>query len=143
MSINVHSLGVRRGAPKPLGLQNGRVPNRAIKASSEWNRYHAAWLARLKRPRRGRYAGAWCAKRNNRQQWLQVNFRGAKKVVAVATQGRHDYNQWVTLYYLSFSVDGIYFAKYVTYGKTKVNRHSEKKYNGSVYVRKINLGYKP
>lgn len=113
-------LGVRRAAPKPLGLQNGRIPNRAITASSRWNRYHAAWLGRLKRPRRGRYAGAWCAKINNRQQYLQVDFRGAKKIVAVATQGRHDYNQWVTLYYLSFSVDGTYFAKYRKNGRTKV-----------------------
>lgn len=116
------NLGIRRGAPKALGLQSGRVPNNAMRASSQWNRYHAPWLGRLKRPKRGRYAGAWCAKTNNRQQWLQVDFRGAKKIVAVATQGRHDYNQWVTLYYLSFSVDGIYFAIYVKNGKTKVSK---------------------
>lgn len=116
------ALGIRRGAPKALGLQSGRVPNNAMRASSQWNRYHAPWLGRLKRPKRGRFAGAWCAKTNNRQQWLQVDFRGAKKIVAVATQGRHDYNQWVTLYYLSFSVDGIYFALYVKNGKTKVSK---------------------
>lgn len=116
------TLGIRRGAPKALGLQSSRVPNNAMTASSQWNRYHAPWLGRLKRPKRGRYAGAWCAKTNNRQQWLQVDFRGAKKIVAVATQGRHDYNQWVTLYYLSFSVDGIYFAIYVKNGKTKVSK---------------------
>ena len=115
------STGVRRPAPKPLGLQNGRIRNSAISASSRWNRYHAAWLARLKRPRRGRYAGAWCAKVNNHQQWLQVDFRVPKKVVAVATQGRHDYNQWVTLYYLRFSVDGTYFATYRKNGKKKVS----------------------
>ena len=118
--IYVRVSGVRRGAPKPLGLQNGRIPNSAITASSQWDRNHASWLARLKRPKRGRYAGSWSAKINNRQQWLQVNFRGPKKVVAVATQGRQDYNQWVTLYYLSFSVDGIYFASYVKNGRTKV-----------------------
>ena len=115
------STGVRRPAPKPLGLQNGRIRNSAISASSRWNRYHAAWLARLKRPKRGRYAGAWCAKVNNHQQWLQVDFRVPKKVVAVATQGRHDYNQWVTLYYLRFSVDGTYFATYRKNGKKKVS----------------------
>lgn len=121
-NFHVVILGVRRAAPKPFGLQNGRIPNSAVTASSRWNRYHAAWLARLKRPRRGRYAGAWCAKINNRQQWLQVNFRGAKKIVAVATQGRNDYKQWVTLYYLSFSVDGTYFAKYRKNGRTKVRK---------------------
>ena len=119
-NVCIDTLGIRRGAPKPLGLQNGRIPNSAITASSQWDRKHAPWLARLKRPRRGRNAGAWSAKINNRQQWLQVDFRGAKKIVAVATQGRHDYNQWVTLYYLSFSVDGIYFARYVKNGKLKV-----------------------
>lgn len=51
-----------------------------------------------------------------------MNFRGAKKIVAVATQGRNDYKQWVTLYYLSFSVDGTYFAKYRKNGRTKVRK---------------------
>ena len=47
-------------------------------------------------------------------------------MVAVATQGRQDYNQWVTLYYLSFSVDGVYFARYVKNGRTKVMKRFEK-----------------
>ncbi|XP_015757096.1 PREDICTED: uncharacterized protein LOC107336222 [Acropora digitifera] len=114
--------GVRRGAPKPLGLQNGKIPNRAITASSSYNRYFAPWLARLKRAKQGRYAGGWAAKVNNRQQWLQVRFKRAKKVVAVAIQGRQDFNQWVTLFSLSYSVDGVYFAKYKTNGKTQAFR---------------------
>ena len=112
--------GVRRGAPKPLGLQNGKIPNRAITASSSYNRYLAPWLARLKRAKQGRYLGGWAAKVNNRQQWLQVRFKRAKKVVAVAIQGRQDFNQWVKLFSLSYSVDGVYFAKYKKNGRTKV-----------------------
>ena len=111
---------MRRGAPKPLGLQNGKIPNRAITASSSYNRYFAPWLARLKRAKQGRYAGGWAAKVNNRQQWLQVRFKRAKKVVAVAIQGRQDFNQWVKLFSLSYSSDGVYFAKYKKNGRTKV-----------------------
>ena len=111
---------MKRGAPKPLGIQNGKIPNNAITASSYYNRYYVPLRGRFKQPKQGPYAGAWAAKVNNGQQWLQVRFKRPKKVVAVAIQGRQDFNQWVTLFYLSSSVDGVYFAKYVKNGATKV-----------------------
>ena len=97
---------MKRGAPKPLGLQNGKIPNNAITASSYYNRYYVPWRGRFKQPKQGPYAWAWAAKVNN-GQWLQVRFKRPKKVVAVAIQGRQDFNQWVTLFYLSSSVDEI------------------------------------
>ena len=41
-------------------------------------------------------------------------------MVKVATQGRKDYRQWVTQYYLSFSQDGIHFAEYKQNSNRKV-----------------------
>ena len=55
-----------------MGMQNGRIPNSRITASSNWDRYHVSFRARLHHSRKGRYVGAWCAKTNNRYQWLQV-----------------------------------------------------------------------
>ncbi|EDO26928.1 predicted protein, partial [Nematostella vectensis] len=118
MSMRVELYGrryVRRPRPQPSGISNGRLPNKYITASSEWDRFHAAWLARLHRKKKGRYVGAW-------NQYLQVNFRRAKKVMAVATQGRQDLNQWVTRYYLSYSLDGLHYTKYSLRGRVKVFR---------------------
>ena len=33
------------------------------------------------------------------------------KVAGIATQGRHDADQWVTAYYVYYSSDGVNFAK--------------------------------
>ena len=54
----------------------------------------------------GRLVGAWCAKRNNRNQWLQIDLRGPTRITKVATQGRDDYNQFVKSYYLYYSQNG-------------------------------------
>ena len=94
----------------PAGFQSGRIKNNQITASSMWNRYHAAWLARLHRARRGKYIGSWSSRHNNHNQWLQVDFRRYMKVTGIATQGRQDADQWVTAYRLYYSSDGVYFS---------------------------------
>lgn len=75
---------------RPMGMQNGRIPNSRITASSNWDRYHASFRARLHHSRTGRYVGAWCAKTNNRYQWLQVqyNFTIISKVDCIDKKGR-------------------------------------------------------
>lgn len=94
----------------PVGFQSGRIKNNQITASSVWNRYHAAWLARLHRARRGKYIGSWSSRHNNHNQWLQVDFRKYMKVTGIATQGRQDADQWVTAYRIYYSSDGVYFS---------------------------------
>lgn len=42
----------------------------------------------------------------------QVDFAKAVIIVRVATQGRQDYRQWVTQYYLRYALDGIHFVDY-------------------------------
>ena len=95
-----------------MGLQTGRLNNRMITASSQWDNYHAAFMARLNWNRKGRYMGAWSAKHNNRYQYLQINFGKAAKIIRIATQGRADADQWVTQYYCMHSLDGIRFVEY-------------------------------
>ena len=43
------------------------------------------------------------------------------KLTGVATQGRSDYNQWVTKYLLSYSLDGANFATYWSHGRPWVS----------------------
>ncbi|EDO48092.1 predicted protein, partial [Nematostella vectensis] len=97
----------------PLGVQDGRIPDRAFSASSVWDRNHGASNARLHSVRRGRRTGAWSAKRNRRGEWLQVDVGSRARITGIATQGRQDYNQWVTRYTLKYSNDGIRFRTYI------------------------------
>ena len=57
---------------RPMGVQNGKLPNNRMTASSQWDKYHAAFRGRLFLKKSGRYIGAWRPRTNNRYQFLQV-----------------------------------------------------------------------
>lgn len=105
---------------QPMGLQNGRLRNHLMTASSQWDKYHAAFLARLHRRRAGKYMGAWSARSNNRYQYLQIDFTRPSKIIKIATQGRHDADQWVTQYYITYSVNLVNFVEYKKRNNRKV-----------------------
>ncbi|EDO48093.1 predicted protein, partial [Nematostella vectensis] len=84
----------------PMGIEDGRIPNRAITASSESDRDHGAARARLNTRKEGKKRGAWSAKKLDRRQWLQVDLGKQALITKVLTQGRQDHNQWVKTYKL-------------------------------------------
>ena len=93
----------------PLGIQDGRITQSMLTASSMYNRYYGPWSARLQARNHGAIRGGWLARVNNNRQWLQIDL-GAKSVVKrIATQGRYDANQWVKSYTVSYSSDGSRF----------------------------------
>lgn len=101
----------------PLGVEEKEIADQMMKASS--------YSGSSCRPMYGRLnsyagAGAWCAARNNRNQWLQVDFGAMAKVTRVATQGRRGSAQWVKTYSISYSRKGYNFIAYREHGKTKV-----------------------
>ena len=104
----------------PLGVEDNRVPNQFFSASSFYNYYCAPRNARLHQRRAGRNGGAWCARRNDRTQWLQVDFGGLTRVTRISTQGRQNSDQWVTSYYLGYSKNGIRYFPYREGRSTKV-----------------------
>lgn len=95
----------------PVGLQSGAIKNSQITASSEANTNLAAWLARLHNVPKGGRKGAWCSRYNNYNQWIQVDFRKAMILTGIAIQGRQDYSQWMTAFYVRYSMDGVYFSE--------------------------------
>lgn len=96
----------------PLGIQDGRITQSMLTASSMYNRYYGPWSARLQARNHGAVRGGWLARVNNNHQWLQIDL-GAKSVVKrIATQGRYDANQWVTSYTVSYSNNGVRFYPY-------------------------------
>ena len=104
-------------------MQNGKLPDSALRASSEYSSAYGPENARLHfQPQSGptRY-GAWVAKVQDHNQWLQVDFGVETQVTRIATQGRQDANQWVKEYTLRYSTDGSYFQQYQPTGFTKVS----------------------
>ena len=97
-----------------LGMQNKRLRNNQITASSSYNRGLGTYRARLIWPY------AWCARVNNHNQWLRVDFKRLTKVTGIALQGRSNVNQWVTRFYLHSSIDGTHWAPYRHRSNNKV-----------------------
>mmetsp|Transcript_33129 Transcript_33129/g.93128 ORF Transcript_33129/g.93128 Transcript_33129/m.93128 type:complete len:156 (-) Transcript_33129:74-541(-) len=49
---------------------------------------------------------AWSAKNNQANEWMQIDLDGVKRIGGVVTQGRNNYNQWVTRFRVMVSKDG-------------------------------------
>ncbi|KAL9978610.1 hypothetical protein ACROYT_G016146 [Oculina patagonica] len=105
-----------------LGMEDGRVQDSAMTASSIANKYYPAKLGRLNLVAYSSYAGAWCPNKNDVNQWLQIDLVTPTTVTKVATQGRQDASQWVTSYWLSYSLTGSFWVKYTVRGKKKIFR---------------------
>ena len=88
-----------------LGMENGAIADAQITAYSIWDYNHAASQARLDFKAIAK-SGAWSAKRNDNQQWLQVDLGSQyAKVTRVGTQGRDENSQWVIKYKLQSGND--------------------------------------
>jgi len=111
MRVEVYGCQSGGVCSKALGLQSGRIKGKSMTASSYHNNALKPEYGRLKR-HQGH--GSWSARQNNHNQYLQVDFGGVKKVTQVATQSRHNVHQWVTAYYLYYSIDGAHWNLYKT-----------------------------
>ena len=119
-NFTVCSLSLIGACGASLGLEDGRIPKKSFKATSMWDARRGPWRARLNHLNRGG-AGGWSARYNNVFQWWQVDLGQVSRVVAVATQGRYDANQWVKKYEISYSVYGTKFTYYSIKRKVQVN----------------------
>ena len=118
MSVRLHfSVSISGESPKApvtLGMESGAIFDSQITASSVYNFKHAASNARLhfkgfENPLR---SAGWVAGEKNTNQWLQVDLQQTTRVIGIATQGRHDWDQWVTKYKLQYGDDGLTFRIY-------------------------------
>ncbi|XP_022799083.1 lactadherin-like [Stylophora pistillata] len=97
-----------------LGMETRKIPDSDITASSVYDYRCAPHYARLHRHVTSNSVGGWCAKVIDPNQWLQVKFGQRVVIRRVATQGRQNYDQWVTSYSLRYSSDGLVFHHYQT-----------------------------
>ena len=105
-----------------LGLENGRIRDSQISASSVYDSRHRAQNGRLNFKAHSGRTGAWSSKVNNVNQWLQVDLKQRTVITGISTQGRDDCcNQFVRTYILSYSNDlNIAFEPYKEHNSVKV-----------------------
>ncbi|XP_038060467.1 lactadherin-like [Patiria miniata] len=94
----------------PLGMEDGRIPDERITASSFWENRAVCGPVRARLNTQG-YAAAWCNDEitDNISPWIQVDFDGTVTITGLITQGlgdSHPYDQWVTEYQVTYSKDG-------------------------------------
>ena len=90
---------------KPLGMQDGRIHDSAITASSYYRPRSAPQRARLNMALPDAvvgFTGGWCQYPSPKYQWLQVNFGFMASITKIATQGKQEFDFWVTKYFLSY-----------------------------------------
>ncbi|GFS11689.1 contactin-associated protein like 5-4 [Elysia marginata] len=103
----VHEYGDCKGSyQKPVGVQDGRIPNNAMTASSS-NSKRPPWQARV-----GRSASAWSPSIQNAVQWLQIDLGDYMTVTAVYTQGRQGSDEYVREYFIEYSDDALTWRRY-------------------------------
>ena len=83
-----------------LGMEDKRIPDSAISASSFYSEGTHSNLVRLNSP------SAWVAVNNDPQPWVQVDLGKDAMIKKIATQGRRGAHQWVKTYMLSSRVNG-------------------------------------
>ena len=100
-------------------MEDGRIQDSQITASSSWNGNHGPPNGRLNRPSTWpASAGCWIAGQGAQDvnQWIQVSFEEFRWISGVITQGRSTTNgdhyfQWVKKYkvqYYSDKLDWLY-----------------------------------
>lgn len=62
-----------------LGIENGHIPDQAMKASSSLDNNHGPGRARLNQGPTGAQGTAWCAKSSDKEQFLQIDLSEYKE----------------------------------------------------------------
>lgn len=107
-------------------MQNGQIPDSSITASSYYRARSAPRRARLHMALPDSvtgFTGGWCQYRRSFKyyEWLQVDFGFVASVGKVATQGKQEFDFWVTRYFLVYrrvATSGLY--RYRQNGNVKV-----------------------
>jgi hypothetical protein len=104
-------------------MENGKISDNQITASSEYDVTTGVPIARLNFRARDGLAGAWSPRASDQGQCLQVDFQRFINITAISTQGREGCvcNQFVKSYTISFSDDGKKFQSHKAGGVLKVS----------------------
>ncbi|CAH1794847.1 unnamed protein product [Owenia fusiformis] len=88
------------------------IPSSKLTSSSNYDTTMAAFRGRLFNVGDGENFGHWSASSLNTDQYIQVDLGTNCTVTAIATQGRHGSDEWVTSYRVEYSLDLVTFITY-------------------------------
>ncbi|XP_071478100.1 lactadherin-like [Diadema antillarum] len=91
---------VNAGTPQKLGMEDGRIPDDRLSASSCYYK-DCATLARLNQP-----AGAWTPGYRDKSPWVQADLGTDYLIEGVITQGGGDDEEWVVRFRIQYKRDG-------------------------------------
>ena len=76
-------------------------------------------------------AGAWSALHHSQNEWVQADLGTTQRIESVTTQGRPSsrFVQWVTSYYISYSLDGANWVHIPTLYAGNVDQYTKKTNN--------------
>lgn len=112
---------------EPLGMENGSIPDDAIKASSELDDQHSASRARLNAKPDEEKMGAWVPLESDENQWLQVDLGKVTRLTKIALQGEAgESSRHVKEFAVSCSLDGEGFLPYREDNAEKVKSQTER-----------------
>lgn len=100
------------GCSEALGMENYKIPDSSIQASSRLDQRTKASNGRLHNFPTVDSDAAWSAGVANTHQWFQVDFGNLTAVSVIATQGRQNVDQWIKEYRVSYSYDGLLYGAY-------------------------------
>ncbi|XP_031549039.1 uncharacterized protein LOC116286593 [Actinia tenebrosa] len=93
-----------------VGVSDWKIPKTAMTASSSISGNYPPWMARLGS---SDFGGAWCARLNDANQFLQVDLLSKHKITKIKIQGKGSQTDlptipesWVKTFTLSYSDDG-------------------------------------
>ncbi|XP_019637275.1 PREDICTED: uncharacterized protein LOC109479727 [Branchiostoma belcheri] len=75
-----------------VGIESGFILDTQLSASSSYDNTTGPENGRIGMP------SAWVPNVQNKRQWFQVDFRKRRVLTGITTQGRGNFNQWVTRY---------------------------------------------
>ncbi|KAM6353490.1 coagulation factor VIII [Alca torda] len=106
----------------PLGMENRRIPDQRISASSYSSNVFSSWSPSKARLNLQGRTNAWRPKSNSPSEWLQVDFEVTKKVTAIITQGAKAVftHMFVKEFAVSSSQDGVRWSPVLQDGKEKI-----------------------
>ncbi|XP_022083845.1 uncharacterized protein LOC110975570 [Acanthaster planci] len=88
---------VECATPRPLGIENGTIPDSKMSASSSWHDGCCpAWAARLNNKTR------WASASGDTSPWIEVDLAERTVVSGVIIQGDPWWENWVTKYKVSY-----------------------------------------
>ena len=121
LSVNSDSLSIlQQDCSQPLGMESGKIKNEQIMAST-FLKHYEPYEGRLNL-KGGR---GWYAAYNRKTEYLQIDFKRAINITAVATQGKSNVkgmlDVYVKEYKLSISDNGKNWKEYTENDTTKVS----------------------